>query len=136
MKTQSENPTGLHLRYIVKKANGEPVDSRAEYFVLRLDRHAKDQRHVEASRRAVYTYAREIEPFLPQLAAELREQFQPMLRAEDEVCIGATTSGRVVFTVTSRTADEAATAYLSIGEAEKMASVLAGAIETAKHQSG
>lgn len=37
MKTQAENPAGLHRRYIVQKANGEPVDPSARYFVLRYD---------------------------------------------------------------------------------------------------
>ena len=77
MKTQAENPNGLHLRYIVQKANGEPVDPRAEYFVLRTDKHAKDQRHAAACRKALLTYAAEIESFLPQLAAELRAKHGP-----------------------------------------------------------
>lgn len=77
MKTQAENPNGLHLRYIVTKASGEPVDPRAEYFVLRTDRHASDQRHAAACRKALLTYADEIEPFLPQLAAELRAKHGP-----------------------------------------------------------
>ena len=37
-----ENPNGLHGRYIVTKASGEPVDERAIYFVLRLDQHGDD----------------------------------------------------------------------------------------------
>lgn len=77
MKTQAENPNGLHLRYIVRKANGEPVDPRAEYFVLRTDKFASDQRHAAACRKAVLTYAAEIEPFIPQLAAELRAKHGP-----------------------------------------------------------
>lgn len=77
MKTQAENPNGLHRRYVITKANGEPVDPRAEYFVLRTDKYAKDQRHAAACRKALLTYANEIESFLPQLAAELREKHTP-----------------------------------------------------------
>lgn len=75
MKTQTENPNGLHLRYIVKKANGGPVDPRAEYFVLRVDAHASDPKHAAACRKALMTYADEIEQHIPQLAAELRERY-------------------------------------------------------------
>lgn len=77
MKTQAENPNGLHRRYIIQKASGEPVDPRAEYFVLRTDKYAGDQYHAAACRKALLTYADEIEPFLPQLAAELRAKHGP-----------------------------------------------------------
>jgi hypothetical protein len=71
MKTQSENPAGLHLRYIVTKASGEPVDPRARYFVLRFDRHGDDPAHVAACRKALRVYAAEIFPHLPRLSLEL-----------------------------------------------------------------
>jgi len=74
MKTEQENPNGLHRKYIVTKANGEPVDPRAEYFLLRTDKYAKDQMHVAACIKALLVYADEIEPHLPQLAKELREK--------------------------------------------------------------
>ena len=71
MKIQTENPNGLHLRYIIKKANGEPIDPRARYFVLRFDRHGDDPKHIAACQKALLVYAAEIEPHLPQLAFEL-----------------------------------------------------------------
>lgn len=55
---QSENPSGLHRKYNVTKANGEPVDPDAVYFVLRLDRmSAGDQSHVDACHAAAEAYA-------------------------------------------------------------------------------
>jgi hypothetical protein len=41
---------GYEKRFIVQKANGEPTDPNADYFVLRLD---KDPHALEA----LYTYA-------------------------------------------------------------------------------
>lgn len=84
MKTQAENPNGLHRRYIIQKASGEPVDPRAEYFVLRTDKYAGDQRHAAACRKALLTYADEIETFLPQLAAELRAKHGAAGEASDD----------------------------------------------------
>ena len=52
-----DNPTGLHRRYAVTKNNGEPVDHRATYFVLRLDSHGRDGAHVAACRAAARRYA-------------------------------------------------------------------------------
>lgn len=71
LPTQSENPKGLHQRYIVSKVSGEPVDPVAEYFVLRVDKHGKDLRHVNACRCAILMYATKIEPYLPELAADI-----------------------------------------------------------------
>ena len=52
------NPSGLHQRYRVTKANGEPVDPMATYFVLRLDGHGRDWHHIRACRRAAEEYAK------------------------------------------------------------------------------
>ena len=73
--TQTENPKGLHKRYIIAKANGEPVDENAEYFVLRLDENGDDLSHVAACRKAVITYANEIRHHLPYLAADLIDKY-------------------------------------------------------------
>jgi hypothetical protein len=92
--TRKENPTGLHGRYHIQKVVGEvvefdealmetkgfpmlkPVDKDSEYFVLRLDDGGKDPNHIAACRKAVLVYADEIEPYIPQLAADLRERYQ------------------------------------------------------------
>jgi hypothetical protein len=34
----ADNKKGLYDKYIVTKANGQPTDPKADYFVLRLDR--------------------------------------------------------------------------------------------------
>lgn len=65
-----ENPEGLHLRYIVQKADGT-VDPKAVYFVLRLDNHGDDPNHINACRRALRLYCCEISTTLPKLANDL-----------------------------------------------------------------
>ena len=49
LPTESENPNGLHARYIVTKASGEPCDPEAVYFVLRLDRGGDDPIHIQGA---------------------------------------------------------------------------------------
>jgi hypothetical protein len=71
----TEKNRGLYGRYIVRKADGSPTDPRAEYFVLRLDEHGSDPIHIEACRAAAMVYADLIEPYLPQLAADLRLRY-------------------------------------------------------------
>lgn len=50
------SPNGLHQRYRVLKTDGEPVDSDAIYFVLRLDGGGEDLTHLEACREAARKY--------------------------------------------------------------------------------
>lgn len=69
-----QNPNGLHGRYHIAKADGSPVDSNAEYFVLRVDANG-DEDHVRACRNALAVYATGIAPHLPQLAAELQQRY-------------------------------------------------------------
>lgn len=72
---QSENPNGLHGRYIVEKVNGEPMDEDAEYFILRLDKNGSDSKHIAACRKAIMTYAEEIKDHLPKLSKDLIERY-------------------------------------------------------------
>lgn len=51
------------------------VDDVAEYFILRLDDNAKNPGHLKACRIAIQAYADAIEPFIPQLAKDLRERY-------------------------------------------------------------
>ena len=87
LPTQEENPNGLHGRYIVEKVNGEQVDERAEYFILRLDEFGNDPNHIIACRRAAVTYAREIYPHIPQLAEDLVKRYKLDLN-DDYDCFG------------------------------------------------
>jgi hypothetical protein len=86
--THLQNPKGLHQRYYIQKINhggyfedGEsirnlvPVDKDAEYFVMRLDEGGKDPNHIRACRIGVNAYADAIEPFIPELAKDLRERY-------------------------------------------------------------
>jgi len=98
--SQIVNPNGLHQRYHIEKIvledgglgwsdrNGgergfpklvkKPVDKDAEYFVMRLDKGGKDINHIKACRIGVHAYANAIEPFIPELAKDLRERY-PLL---------------------------------------------------------
>lgn len=90
--SQLKNPKGLHQRYFVQKINyngyfeeGEsladnlmPVDKDAEYFVMRLDNGGKDPNHIRACRIGVNAYADAIEPFIPELAKDLRKRYPVM----------------------------------------------------------
>lgn len=95
MKTKEENPNGLHQRYLIKKYAGmkktgflteepiwEDVDPKAEYFVMRLDNGGKDPNHINACRIGIHAYADAIEPFIPQLAKDLRERY-PVSRIKE-----------------------------------------------------
>ena len=75
LPTKEENPKGLHQRYHILKASGEPIDANAEYFVLRLDDMGKDPKHIAACRKAIITYAAEIKDHLPELSKDLYERY-------------------------------------------------------------
>lgn len=73
--TMAESPNGLHQRYNITKASGEPVDPRATYFVLRIDEFGSDWEHIRACRAALWTYCNEIQlhaPHLRELCRDLR----------------------------------------------------------------
>lgn len=71
-----ENPSGLHQKYHLAKANGRAIDPLATYFVLRLDGHARDQLHVAACRAAARAYADFVQsgeaPHLTKVGEQLR----------------------------------------------------------------
>ena len=73
--TKEQNPNGLHLRFRVERTDGKPIDPNAEYFVLRLDDSGSNTAHIAACRKAILTYAKEIEPQIPQLAADLQARY-------------------------------------------------------------
>lgn len=70
--TKEQNPNGLHAKYQISKANGDPVDPKAEYFILRLDENSP---HSVACRQALAAYADAIEATLPDLASDLRARY-------------------------------------------------------------
>ncbi len=77
LPTREKNPSGLHQRYAVAKTDGNPIDPRAVYFVLRLDGFGDDESHIAASRVAALAYCDAIEKMgvdhLLKLAGELRQ---------------------------------------------------------------
>jgi len=82
--TQSENPKGLHQRYIVSKANGDTMNPNAEYFILRVDPYGSDPKHIAACRKAVICYANEIKDHLPELSKDLIERYSDDLPPSEE----------------------------------------------------
>jgi hypothetical protein len=70
-RDRTEPPPGLYGRYVVHKADGTPTDPRAVYFVLRLDSHGHDAGHIEACRKAAYTWCENAPPHLRQVADDL-----------------------------------------------------------------
>ena len=64
---------GLINKYIIFKSDGRPVDSKAEYFVLRYDENQRDKIHMQACRKALKVYAEEIKDHLPALSQDLLE---------------------------------------------------------------
>lgn len=75
LPSPSENPSGLHNRYVVIKQDGEWEPS-ASYFVLRLDNYGDDDLHIEACRAAAIAYADVVQgtrdSHLAKVGAELR----------------------------------------------------------------
>ena len=72
--TQTQNPNGLHQRYIVKKVDGSPVDPDAVYFVLRIDGDGDDPIHIAACQNAINSYCDTLaaNKHMPQLVDDLR----------------------------------------------------------------
>ena len=66
---------GLKIKYKISKIDGSPIAEDAEYFVLRLDKDCKDVNHLIACRKAVRTYAKEIQPYLPELSKDLEKRY-------------------------------------------------------------
>ncbi len=81
--TQTENPKGLHQRYIVSKIDKEgdrvDPDTGSEYFVMRLDEGGKDLQHIKACRIGVHAYADAIKYHIPELAKDLKDRY-PLIR--------------------------------------------------------
>jgi hypothetical protein len=57
----------LYDKYIIEKANGEPIDPNADYFVLRLDTDLH-------ARTAAMAYANSIENENPAFARDIRDR--------------------------------------------------------------
>lgn len=58
---------GLHKKYIIQKTDGTPIDSKADYFVLRLDTDS-------AAREAMLKYADAIRSDNKQLAEDIENK--------------------------------------------------------------
>ena len=65
-----EKPDGLYRKYKIERTDGTLINPENEYFILKV-KGVGDQKHIDASRKAVITYAEEIRRELPELANEL-----------------------------------------------------------------
>lgn len=88
-RLEEDRNIGLYPKYYIQKFTGEyentffgdkvpifePVDPKAEYFVLRLDYGGGDPIHIAACRKAILVYAKEIKNHLPVLSKELKEKY-------------------------------------------------------------
>ncbi len=61
---------GLYPKYILSKGNGEPLNPRAKYFILRYDCET-EREHLYASVKALGSYCDEIKETFPDLANDL-----------------------------------------------------------------
>ncbi|MCF8218761.1 MAG: hypothetical protein K9J21_07240 [Bacteroidales bacterium] len=74
LESKEENPKGLHKKYHIQHADGTPVDPQNEYFVLKVFG-TGDPAHLKASQKAILKYADEIEDTYPELAADIRDEY-------------------------------------------------------------
>jgi outer membrane murein-binding lipoprotein Lpp len=65
---------GLYSRYQITKRDGGAVDKDAHYFVLRIDNHGDDRKHIQACQEAALTYAKCIRDHIPKLASDLEDK--------------------------------------------------------------
>lgn len=75
MRKNEDKSRGLYGKYMISKTNGEPIDERSEYFVLRLDYNGKDKKHIESCRKSILLYAEEIKDHLPQLSKDIIKKY-------------------------------------------------------------
>ena len=62
---------GLKKKYIISKTNGQIVNPKAKYIVLRYDENMEDKKFLTASRRALSKFCLEMNEINPQLSKEL-----------------------------------------------------------------
>jgi hypothetical protein len=66
---------GLYNKYSVSKTDGSEIDPSAEYFVLRIDEHCEDKKHLDACKKALLTYAESIKGHIPKLSEDLIKRY-------------------------------------------------------------
>lgn len=71
-------PDKLYEKYVITKRDGSPIDSEAQYFVLRLDSDG-------CARAAARAYADYIEPTWPGLSRDLRALISKLEQQDDRV---------------------------------------------------
>lgn len=90
LKSAEECPDGLHKRYVVAKASGEPVDPAATYFTLRLDQGGDDKLHVAAGCVAAIAYCDYVQAAggpLAVVAADLRKLVRELMGDAEPECL-------------------------------------------------
>lgn len=80
LPTKSENPDGLHQRYIVVNADGTPVPHDAIFFVLRLDNAAKNTVNVAACRSAAKEWISHIRKSSNQILLKVADDLESLIQ--------------------------------------------------------
>ena len=73
-----EKPNGLYRKYKIERTDGTLINPENEYFILKV-KGVGDQKHIDASRKAVITYAEEMRRELPELANDLFIRYREQL---------------------------------------------------------
>lgn len=66
--------TGFYNKYQISRTDGTPMNPENEYFILKIAGEGDDF-HINACRKALMTYADEIEAHLPELSKDLRQKY-------------------------------------------------------------
>jgi len=74
----NDDERGLYQKYIISKANGEPLDPNFYAIVLRID----GGRYVDACRNGVLAFASEVRSLNEQLAHDLYNKVIELIRKE------------------------------------------------------
>lgn len=69
---------GLYQKYTIKKTNGEPIDPKAQYIILRID----SGRYVAACRTGVAAFAKAVEPLNHELSFDLQLELMALVQRD------------------------------------------------------
>lgn len=104
MKTEEENPEGLHQKYNISRYDGKPIPEGDEFFVLKIAGKGQSK-HRDACITALETYILHIEDSAPQLAKDLQEYINNHEWFEDQEEYQCDTCG-VYYDIDESSADD------------------------------
>ena len=71
---------GLYQKYIIKKANGKPLDPNFEAIVLRID----GGQYVDACRAGAFAFAQSVKKHNPLLADDIKNKLREYFIEEEQ----------------------------------------------------